>query len=220
MQSARLLVPDGAVTCDFADHDLHLGNYSQPYQGKMQLEELQKHLHSLPHLPDAIPYVTSYYRFYLRIASVWHWRMANNELSGPLGLLRMYEHLRDLPRRYFTYRFLLCPETLGSIAYLSRFGDEVKDKIRGGMVLTCLGGHREPLSFKLSRQDWLDAPSPIDNLARKFADASICGPLLPLQDQMNVNSARLGSISRSFRRLEPFTGSSWSITPLEMTSVL
>ncbi|MGK7724545.1 DUF2172 domain-containing protein [Marinovum sp. F03] len=55
VESARLIGPDGEVVCDFADHNLHLVNYSQAFQGKMSLEELQPHLHSLPHLPDAIP---------------------------------------------------------------------------------------------------------------------------------------------------------------------
>lgn len=213
---ARLIGPDGEVVCDFDDHNLHLVNYSVPFKGQMTLEELQPHLHSLPHLPDAVPYVTSYYNprwgfclthrqrqalkegtYTVDIATrhydgevnfatcelagesdevvlissyLCHPSMANNELSGPLGLLRIYEYLAALKNRRFTYVFLLCPETIGSIAYLSRFDKEIGPKIRGGMVLTCLGGHRDQLSFKTSRRDWLDTPSSMDTLARSFAD--------------------------------------------------
>ena len=47
---------------DFADSNLHVVGYSTPINKKMPLEELQKHLHSISEMPDAIPYITSYYK--------------------------------------------------------------------------------------------------------------------------------------------------------------
>lgn len=54
--------PDGTRVIDCADHKLHLLNYSTPFNGTVGRAELDEHLHSLPEQPDAIPYVTSYYR--------------------------------------------------------------------------------------------------------------------------------------------------------------
>ena len=47
--------------------------------------------------------------------------MANNELSGPILLNAVLKHLKENYKKpYYTYRFVLMPETIGSIAYLSK----------------------------------------------------------------------------------------------------
>lgn len=72
---------------------------------------------------------------------VCHPSMANNELSGPVVAIALARWLKTLDRK-FTYRFVFIPETIGSIAYLALHIDQLKESVRAGWVLTCIGDER------------------------------------------------------------------------------
>lgn len=195
---AWVLDPDGNKIIDFAKSNLHLVGYSIPIRSKVSLSELQEHLHSLPGQPDAIPYITSYYKdrwgfcvthrqretitregeYTVVIDSeikdghltygevlipgecedevflstyVCHPSMANNELSGPSVTTFLAKWLLLQKRRY-SYRIVFIPETIGSIAYLSRNLDEMKRRVIAGYNVTCVGDDR-CYSFLPSRQE-------------------------------------------------------------------
>ncbi len=61
IDGASVIGPDGQIVVDFADNNLHVVNYSEPINSVMDRAALDYHLHSDPELPEAIPYVTSYY---------------------------------------------------------------------------------------------------------------------------------------------------------------
>ena len=50
-----------------------------------------------------------------------HPNLANNEVSGPALLMKVAEYIRSMDNRHYTYRFVLAPETIGSLCYLSKY---------------------------------------------------------------------------------------------------
>jgi aminopeptidase-like protein len=61
VRAAWIADAEGRRVVDLADHALHLMVHSVPFRGRMSLDDLRPHLHSLPDQPDLIPYRTSYY---------------------------------------------------------------------------------------------------------------------------------------------------------------
>ncbi len=75
-QDAYILTPAGRKICDFSVNNLHLVGYSLPINQKMDFRELKSHLHFLDDQPNAIPYVTSYYK------EDWGFCISKNEFIG------------------------------------------------------------------------------------------------------------------------------------------
>jgi len=83
------------------------------------------------------------------VAHLDHPGMVNDDLSGVSVLVELAKALKKR-KNYYTYKFLLLPETIGSIAYLSQNEKEIS-KIKYSVFLEMLGNHN-PLSLQLSRQ--------------------------------------------------------------------
>ena len=72
---------------------------------------------------------------------VCHPSMANNELSGPVVLNALAKYVSSLDN-YYSYRFLFWPETIGSVAYLSRELENLQKNVLAGFVVTCVGDNK------------------------------------------------------------------------------
>lgn len=188
IRDAYIIAPDGTRICDFKTSNLHVVGYSTPIDREVSLEELQQHLYSLPEQPNAIPYITSYYKerwgfcipehereklipgqYKVYIDSdlkdgsltygeliipgeskeevfistyLCHPSMANNELSGPIVTAFIAKWLSNLQARKYTYRIVIIPETIGSITYLSRNYQTMKENIVAGFNISCIGDDR------------------------------------------------------------------------------
>ena len=198
IDDAYIISPDGKKYVTLKNN-LHVVNYSIPVDKEVDYEELFKHLHTLNNQPNAIPYITSYYketwgfciskkeldklpkkgkyRVFIKSSLengsitygdlvlpgnskkeilfstyLCHPSMANNELSGPLCLAFLYQKIKKLKNRKYTFRFIIAPETIGTIAYLSKYGMDLKNNLLAGYVMTCCGDNA-PFIYKRSKNE-------------------------------------------------------------------
>lgn len=199
VNKAYIETENGLRIVDFEWNNLHLISYSTPINELFTWDELEKHLHFIPEMPDAIPYKTFYYnenwgfclslnelkkldktiRYKVVIDAefnsrgsmtigervikgkkkgeilistyICHPSMANNELSGPLLTIFLQRLIETQKDNEFSYRFLYLPETIGSIYYLSKEGEYLKENVKAGFVVTCVGDGGMP-TLKLSRK--------------------------------------------------------------------
>ena len=79
-----------------------------------------------------------------------HPQMANHELSGPLAMMTIYDYLKKTGPHYYSYRFLICPENIGSAAFLHKNKKKIKNEIFAGYILNLLANGKE-FTYKKSR---------------------------------------------------------------------
>ena len=117
---------------------------------------------------------------------VCHPSMANNELSGPVLLNAIMQYIKsNYPKRKYTYRFVLLPETIGSIAYLSKFIKIMKSRIVCGFNLTCVGDERT-YSYTCSRN------------GGTLADLALKSALLEIKNVKKYSFLERGSDERQY----------------------
>ncbi len=120
-------------------------------------------------------------------AHICHPMQANDDAAGVVSAIGLARRLAEspLPPGSMDVRFLFCPETIGTIAYLAHHEDLIP-RLKGGIFLE-MTGNRGPLAWHRSRQgdsllDRITAavlPGP-DQLVRPFAAA-------PANDERVIN---------------------------------
>lgn len=76
ISDAYIKDPNGKKIIDFKKSNLHVVSYSIPIKKQIDLEELKKHIHTIPAQPEIIPYITSYYN------ENWGFCMTDNQFKG------------------------------------------------------------------------------------------------------------------------------------------
>lgn len=74
-----------------------------------------------------------------------HPSMANNECSGPALMAELIRYVNSLSNRRYSYRFVIIPETIGSITYLGTDNhmDYMKQHVIAGFNMSCVGDDRD-----------------------------------------------------------------------------
>jgi aminopeptidase-like protein len=151
----------GRRIVDFRRCSLHVLNYSRPVHARLPLDELKKHLFTLPEQPDLIPYRTSYY------SDNWGFCMAHDQLAALPD--DMYEVLIDasLEDGSLTYgEYLHRGETDEEFLFSAHVCHPslANDNCSGLALLTHLAKHLAPLRTRHSYR-FLFAPGTIGAIA-------------------------------------------------------
>lgn len=92
---------------------------------------------------------------------ICHPSMANDNLSGVILTSFLAKFIKSLKNRYWSYRIVFIPETIGAISYLNKY-EKVMKKINFGLVICNVGGRG-----KFSLKESFDKNHFLNNLVKQ-----------------------------------------------------
>jgi len=136
---------------------------------------------------------------FVLVAHLCHPAMVNDDLTGVVVGLDLMRALLEMPRPHYTYRFLILPETIGSVAYLSH-NEDLIPKMVGGLFLEMLGNDA-PLALQQSFQPHSQPDKTLVAALRGVSPQSYVGPYRTIinndERQFNAPGVRIPMLSLS-----------------------
>ena len=138
---------NGKKIIDFQKSNLHIVSYSTPIKKQISLDELKKHIFSIPEKPDYIPYATSYYN------ETWGFCLEHNkliEMNDEKYNISIESKLED---GFLTYgEFLIEGESKDEILISSYIchPSMCNDNLSGVVVATALAKYLKNFKLKYS----------------------------------------------------------------------
>jgi len=142
-------------------------------------------------------------------AHLCHPAMVNDDLTGVVIGLEVAKALLAAPKPFFTYRLLIVPETIGSIAYLSHNEDLIPYMV-GGLFLEMLGND-SPHALQRSFQPDSQMDRCMVSALKELDHSSYCAPYRKVinNDERQFNSPGVRVPMLSLSRVERKESPTW-----------
>ncbi|MCA9741039.1 MAG: DUF4910 domain-containing protein [Deferribacteres bacterium] len=160
IQDAYIKDGSGRRVVDFKESNLHVVSYSTPVKEKMPLAELKKHLHTIPDMPECIPYRTSYYQ------SDWGFCLKHKDLLALNDEEYEVSIDADLKDGYMTYgEFFKQGELADEVVFFSHccHPSMCNDNLSGLAVIALVARFLQSFSLRYSYR-FLFAPATIGSI--------------------------------------------------------